>query len=331
MAATNTSHVSNRTSRFRRLRDREDPFWDFNPRWQTEAIRRIMRKVARGHLSHRLNTPEFELLVGRVLGQPLSLRVWDRMTFNDKLTYRRLRDHDPRFPVFCDKLRMRDYVVERLGDVAVPRMLKSADSAEAFSDLIGPFAFKANHGSGWVILVNDARQLTENEKRRAQSWLAVNYGTSYRELGYCSARPLLYAEELLARDAPPDFKFFVFNGTPLVVQVDFDRFTAHQRVLMSSDWLPLGSLAYPLPSEIPAAPPNLKKMLEWAAILADGTDFLRVDLYDLGDRVLVGELSCYPEAGRGRFRPERLDTWLGQQWTSKPNGTPSPSPGATGV
>ena len=55
-------------------------------------------------------------------------------------------------------------------------------------------------------------------------------------------------------------------------------------------------------------------MLEWASILGQDIDFIRVDLYDLGDRILVGELTPYPNGGNKKFRPGSLDAWLGKAW-----------------
>ena len=37
-------------------------------------------------------------------------------------------------------------------------------------------------------------------------------------------------------------------------------------------------------------------------------------LYDIGDRIVVGELTATPAAGRRRFDP-RLDRMLGRSWT----------------
>ncbi len=255
-----------------------------------------------------------ELLLTRAHGQPVSPRAWGRMTFNDKVTYRRLAGRDPRFVVFSDKLRAREYAAQRLGDASVPRVLAVADDAAAFADLTGPFALKANHGSHWVILVDSARRLTGDERRRAQAWLRKDYGGMWREWGYRYARRLLYAEELLAGAPPPDYKFLVFDGHPQVVHVDLDRFGVHRRALMTPDWSLLGRYDLPLPDVLPDRPPNLGQMLEWATVLADGMNFLRVDMYDLGDRVVVGELTCYPGAGRLRFRPELLDDRLGRLW-----------------
>lgn len=302
----------------RRLGDPDDSFWDRRPRWQTVAVTAIVGWVASWSLLSSEATARFEFLVATLLGQPLSRRAWDRMTFNDKVTYRRLRVHDPRLTVFADKMRMREYVVDRLGPHSVPRLIRSGDNAEAFSDLLGPFALKATHGSGWVIIVDGARVLTEEEKVRAQSWLSVNFGDVKREWAYHAARPLLSAEELVGPPPLREFRLFVFDGQVALVQVDTGRFARRERALFSPEWSYLGELIYPAPTPLPMRPTTMDTMLQWAAILAEDIDFVRVDMYDLGDRVLVGELTPYPGAGMARFRPAVVDRWLGQRWTTRP-------------
>ena len=61
-------------------------------------------------------------------------------------------------------------------------------------------------------------------------------------------------------------------------------------------------------------PPNLKQMLDIAGSLARGLDFIRVDLYDLGDRVAFGEMTCMPQNGCGRFTPVSWDLEFGRHW-----------------
>ena len=70
--------------------------------------------------------------------------------------------------------------------------------------------------------------------------------------------------------------------------------------------------------DVPHRPTNFGKMLELAERLSAGIDFLRVDLYDMEDRVLVGELTPYPLAGRQRFAPESLDGLFGSWWHELP-------------
>jgi TupA-like ATPgrasp len=284
-----------------------------SPRWQSVVTNYLWRFLIRIPMLPWRGAALIEYLTARVLGQPLSLRSWDRMTFNDKVTYRRLRGREPHLPVFCDKLRMREYVAGVIGEHALPRLLKVADNEAAFANLPGPFALKANHGSGWVILVDTPRTLTADELRRARSWLSIDYASVNQEWGYASARHLLYAEELLAGPLK-DYKFFVFHGRPEIVQVDSNRFTGHRRVLMGADWSRVGESKHQAPAEPAVRPVHFDTMLSWAAMLGTGVDFVRVDMYHYGDRVLVGELTCCPEAGRCRFRPAELDAWLGSKW-----------------
>ncbi len=53
-------------------------------------------------------------------------------------------------------------------------------------------------------------------------------------------------------------------------------------------------------------------MIKCATSLAAGLPFVRADFYDLGDRVVFGELACYPEAGCGRFTPPMYDAEFGE-------------------
>src|SRR5689334_4799999 len=84
---------------------------DFNnPRWQARVMHGMVRLAAPRRAISFDGLIRFEVITRRLLGQPLSERAWDRMTFTDKVTYRRLFLRDHIFEVCCDKLRMRDYV-----------------------------------------------------------------------------------------------------------------------------------------------------------------------------------------------------------------------------
>ena len=49
--------------------------------------------------------------------------------------------------------------------------------------------------------------------------------------------------------------------------------------------------------------------------MADGFRFVRVDLYDLPQRPLFGEMTFSPEAGLCRFEPAGFDLELGESWS----------------
>ena len=298
-------------------------FWSGeDPRWQGHVVRPLVRWMSRRRLLSFDATVRFDWLARSLLGQPLSLRTWHAMTFNDKVTYRRLRVRDPSFAVFSDKLAMREYVGDRVGEDALPRLLEVAGHAAAFGERVGPFVLKANHGSQMVTVVRPGEKLAAAQLARADGWLAYDYAWEDLEWGYLSARRLLFAEEFLqgpeSDEPPPDFKLFVFDGSVAMLEVHSGRFGDAYRIdLRLPDWAPL-ELPGSIPGEGADAPANLDVMLDMAGRLGSNLDFLRVDLYDLGDRVLVGELTPYPSGGNSAYHPASIDEWLGQAWRTRP-------------
>ena len=73
-----------------------------------------------------------------------------------------------------------------------------------------------------------------------------------------------------------------------------------------------GGLPWRTPT--PPRPARLDEMLEIAARLGAETDFVRVDLYHLPDRVIFGELTNYPAGGDSPFEPESWNTAFGEPW-----------------
>lgn len=265
-------------------------------------------------------------------------------TFTDKLHYKMLRDHRPLLTTFSDKVAVRDYVAGRLGTrEPLPALHAVVDRANdlARDQLPREFVLKAAHASGGVVVVTEAADLTATlpdpranwphasvhpdrldwDALRAlgDEWLARSYGGGpYREWGYVHVPPRLVVEELLRTPdgtIPDDYKLFVFHGRCRLVQVDVDRFGDHRQQFFLPDWTPLDVELYAPRADVPPPPPRgLDEMLDVAARLGADTDFVRVDLYDLGGRVVFGELTSYVLGGRFSFRPPAFDAEVGSWW-----------------
>lgn len=241
-------------------------------------------------------------------------------TFSEKIQWRKLHDRRDKLTLFADKYRVRDYVAARIGDRYLTKIYWASESADAlpFDELPESFVLKANHGTHWNILVTDKR--TEDRARLVKTlreWLASRYPPAQGEWGYGNVRPLVFAEELLStRDAqvPADFKLFVFNGVVRMIQVDLERFVAHSRCLYDPDWnLFTAVMGYPRGSGY-RRPDNLDEMIHCAQQLADGIDFVRVDLYNVEGRIVFGELTNYPGGGLEEFTPRSFDATVGAWW-----------------
>lgn len=264
-------------------------------------------------------------------------------TFNDKVRYKMLRDHRELMVVFADKAAVRDHVASVVGPHVLPELLHVLDDPRALKGMTLPSAYvvKPTHGSGVAVLVSpsadpDSRLPTvrdswtyrhvrpehvsvEHLVALGEHWLAQLYGQGpNREWAYGHVpRRLLVEEFLVGPDGsvPDDYKLFVFHGGCRYVQVDRGRFDARTQDFFTSDWahLPLSG-GHPWATPSPPRPPRLGEMIRIAELLGRGTDFVRVDLYDLPDRIVFGELSSFPAGGDSPFDPEYFNLEFGSHW-----------------
>jgi hypothetical protein len=275
------------------------------------------------------------------------LRPWP--TFTGKRWSRLLEDRRPLLEVFSDKVAAREHIARIVGDAYLPAQYAVvSDPRELDRDALPrEFVIKSNHGSGGVWVVSDAappgltlemipgdpvdaplgpwsRVLVSPAEldwdlmtRTFAHALSQNFGDTYLRWGYRGIEPRVLVEELVTQpdgELPVEHRFYVFDGLPQLIQVESGRFGDHRRRLYLPDWMPFGP-EFDYPRDIAAPPPaTLAAMIELAERLGDGIDFVRVDLYDAGDRVVVGELTAYPGLGDIELPPE-FDLWLGSFWT----------------
>jgi hypothetical protein len=241
-------------------------------------------------------------------------------TFNQKLFYKLIYDRRPLLVTFADKLQAREYVRQKIGDDILVELLLTTDRPEEikFEQLPEKFVVKANHGSGYVRIVNQLHDKESDLRQTCQKWLSETFSDWNSEWFYKPILPRILIESLLEGgdgEAPWDYNFFVFNGKPYMIQVDSGRFTDHRRDMFSPDWERLNvRFRYPNANRNIPRPACLPKMLEIAERLGSEVDFVRVDLYEVGGRVFFGELTNIPGGGWGKFDPHEFDAILGSQW-----------------
>jgi hypothetical protein len=246
--------------------------------------------------------------------------------FTEKLWSRMLHDRDPQLILANDKLRVRDYVAAKVGNECLVPLLWSGDKPEEipFHELPAKYVIKTNHGCGFNVIVKDKTQLDEMKTtRKLRKWLATNFcqdkylGT---EWGYKNVRPSVVIEAFLDDHgkAPVDYKFYCFHGRVEFVTVHFDRFVAHKTRAFDRDFQPY-EFRYDFPNWDGECdrPWNFEAMVLLAERLAEGFDFMRVDLYSLGDKIYFSELTPYPGGVSTKFLPATRDYILGEKWKGK--------------
>lgn len=239
-------------------------------------------------------------------------------TFSEKVNWRILHDRRPLLAWTCDKLAMKQHAQSSGAPVTVPRTLWHGTDVRELADVDLPahWVLKPSHRSG-LVRFGEAHTGLERLAAETRYWLADVQDGVLAEWAYGRARRCLFVEELVGAPGQPpaDYKFFVFDGVPRMVQVDLDRFSGHRRSLYDPDWRKLDvELAKPDGGPVPR-PASLAQMLEAATILGADFDFIRIDLYGPeGSGAVFGEYTPYPGSGVERFRPRSFDTWLGSQW-----------------
>lgn len=243
-------------------------------------------------------------------------------TLNEKILWLNLRHRDPRWIYYSDKVAVRDFVRDRIGERYLVPLLGVYDDADDIDleALPDRFIIKAAHGSGWNIIVRDKRDLDwPGAKRTLQDWLARSYYSHKREWQYRHVPHRLVIEELLLDEngeIPDDYKVWCLrNGREQTqfLQVDMGRFTRHTRNYYDPEWnrLPFEKVDAPNNTTDRPRPEGLEEMITAARALSEGFCLVRVDFYSLPNRIYFGEMTFTPDAGMARFKPEEWDRKLG--------------------
>ncbi|MDL2341427.1 MAG: ATP-grasp fold amidoligase family protein [Pseudomonadota bacterium] len=231
--------------------------------------------------------------------------------FTEWTQWRKLNGGGRAEGLLTDKLHAKVHVAARTGrELAVP-VLWSGTALPVDPPAPLPLMVKANHGCNQYAVVHSAADW-DRVRRLAAGWLGRTYGQWLDEPAYQAARKLLLVEPFLGGAGAPlpvDYKVYVFGGRAAMIQIHEARATARRWTQFNRSWKRIGGA----PSS--ARPPaTLAAMLDAAEACAAGSDFLRVDFYEVEGRLWFGEYCLYPGSGLDPFEPDSLDFELGRLW-----------------
>lgn len=225
----------------------------------------------------------------------------------------------PKIKTTCtDKFTVRNYLIEKgLGEFLIPLIgvYKSADEID-FSALPSSFVLKCNHGSGCNVVCTDKNMLNiEETKQKLNIWLDTDYSKILWEVHYHDIPRKIICEKLLSKKAPIEYQFWCLNGTPesiLVCRKNFDG--TYEAVSYSLDYERLyDRKEEPIQSPFDTPPSNLYKMIELSKILSKDFPFVRVDLFDVNNKVYFAELTFTPAGNFFTTYKEKFLNRLGEK------------------
>lgn len=242
-------------------------------------------------------------------------------TFNEKLCWLKLHDHNPLYTRMVDKCEAKKYVADLIGEEYIIPTLGVWDRAEDidFDSLPDKFVMKATHDSGRVIICRDKSKLDkEAAVREMRDSLKRNFYAVTREWPYKNVKPRIIAEKLLEpRDGSQlaDYKVHNFNGRPEVILVCRDRFadTGLTEDFFDREWrhIDVRRPEHPNADILEKRPEELDVMLELSERLSKGYPFMRTDFYTVDNQVYLGEITLYPASGSVPFEPREYDDVFG--------------------
>lgn len=280
---------------------------------------RVFLQQGKGRMFRWMDDETYvKLLYKSVMDEPLHLE--DPKTFNEKVQWTKLYDRNPIYTQLVDKLKVRSFVADRVGEEYLVPLLgswKNADQIQ-FETLPNRFVLKCNHDSQNVIVCRDKSECNTSEiRKRMKKALKKNYFYVGREWAYRDVEPCVLAEEYLEDESGSlnDYKFFCFDGEPRFMYVASGRQTDFRMDFfdMDFDHLPIcGNKPW---SDDPISKPEcFEEMKTVCAALAKGIAQVRIDLYNVNGRPFFGEMTFYNWNGIARFDPPEWDLKFGNCW-----------------
>lgn len=251
-------------------------------------------------------------------------------TYNEKLQWLKLNDHNPEYITMVDKYLSKQYVTNRIGEeyvVPLYGVWEKFDDID-FSSLPDQFVLKTTHDCGGVVVCKDKNTF---DKSKAKAFLEMHLKHEYfyhcREWPYKFVKPRIIAEKFMKdskdqiEEGLTDYKFFCFNGEPKAMFIATDR--AKAGVETKFDFFDMEFNHLPFTNGHPNSEKEIKKpekfelMIELAKKLSVGIPQVRVDFYESEGNIYFGELTLFHWGGFVPFEPKEWDYKFGE-WIDLP-------------
>ena len=242
-------------------------------------------------------------------------------TFNEKLQWLKLHDHNPIYIKLVDKYEVKYEVAKIIGDEYIIPTIGVWDKFEEinFDKLPDKFVLKTTHDSGSVIICNNKENFNlDNARIILEKSLKTNYYLKGREWPYKYVKPRIIAEKNLVSektDSIVDYKLFCFDGSVDNIMVVRERSEGTPQFFhFDKDWnlCRFNRLTRSLPKGYNETKPNfIDDMICIAEKLSKGIPHVRIDLYDVDGRIYFGEFTLYNQSGFETGFDDYSDNYLG--------------------
>jgi hypothetical protein len=244
--------------------------------------------------------------------------------FTEKLQWYKLYYRTPLMAQCADKLAVREFVKNCGLDRILNRILFVYDTPEEIhlNELPEKFVLKDTLGCGGnsVLICTDKSKITQTQlQTKAREWLNESKKGAGREWIYEKGISKIIAEAFIEPDSEAlglvDYKFHCFNGKVKILQVIAERNIGVDAAFAyyTTDFqrLPYSALNERKISCGIDKPNNYDALIAAAEKLAEPFPYVRVDLYNVRENILFGEITFFDASGYHTFEPDEFDFILG--------------------
>ncbi len=257
---------------------------------------------------------KYKLKIGK------KLDIENPKTFNEKLQWLKLHDRKDIYTTMVDKYEVKKYVANIIGEEYIIPTLGIYEKWEEidFDKLPNQFVIKCTHDSGGVIICKDKNDFNmKKAKKKICKLLGHNYFYYGREWPYKNVKPRIIIEKYMEdkyKKELKDYKLFCFNGKTEIILVCSERFSSDNmcKTWFDKEWNILHIIEnnHRVDSSI-KRPKKLDEMIEKANILSKKIPFIRVDFYEINEKIYFGELTFFPSSGFEKFEPQEWNRKFG--------------------
>lgn len=244
------------------------------------------------------------------------------ITLSDKICYLEFREDNPLVTQCSDKYDVREFVRSKgLENILVPLIGVYNDVEEINFDVLpNQFALKATFGCKMNLICSDKSKLdVDLARKKIDEWLKKGFNRNALEPHYNKIKKRIICERYLEGvDTILDYKIHCFNGKPKFILVCSERNKGLRLNLYDLNWSPINEICGKhKPNKQIEKPTCLNDMLQIAETLAGDFDFVRVDLYQINQKIYFGELTFTPDGGMLSYYTREFDREMGSQLSIK--------------
>ncbi len=261
-------------------------------------------------------SPKLETKINYYMSFRKKLDLNNPKTINEKLLWLKLYTYNNNdlVTMCADKYKVRDYI-SNFNDINVAKLYGVYDSPDIinYKDLPNQFVIKCNHGCGYNIIVKDKSELNiEETNNTLKKWLNTDFWKIAAEIQYKYINKKIIVEEFLGD--VKTYKFYCFNGEPKIMYISNDEW--NEKGFVADKYIDFFDIEFnhinctlgehPNYDKPIKKPKIFEEMVRVSKQLSKDFPFVRVDLYEVRDKIYLSELTFIPTAGYMKISPDYL-------------------------